>query len=222
MSDRQLPPWRSEAQELERSEFERREVLREGLLAGTVTPAEAEAAVPEWAGLAALAGLDGEGRAIERAEGVGVEPSSRGTGEGTVSARVSLHSLLADLAGTRPAPGSSPEEFASWLQRKADVHDAIAGRLSEIGDVRGAVEADVLASRARVDAAELLETAAGHRPGGMSVWAVPGLPDAGIDHVSDRSHDQAWVPDWDAVEGYDRGGANDALGGVVSDAEDGL
>jgi hypothetical protein len=62
---------------------------------------------------------------------------------------------LRTVQATRPASGAGPQAQARWLRDKASVHDQIAGHLRLIGDVSGAVEAEVLASRCRLDARDL-------------------------------------------------------------------
>ena len=84
---------------------------------------------------------------------------STGTGTGglgsAVGARARISTQIAVLLRSRPPAGADHGRVAGWLRDKADVHDLIAARLREIGDVPGAVEAEVLAARARLDARDL-------------------------------------------------------------------
>ena len=64
---------------------------------------------------------------------------------------------------TRPAaPAKPPPDAAAWLTQQAEVHDLIAHRARELGDHAGAAEAEVLACRARLDAAEATPRGRGH------------------------------------------------------------
>lgn len=71
---------------------------------------------------------------------------------------------LGQIQAARPARGAEPTVQARWLLEKAEVHDRIAGYLRGLGDIPGAVEAEVLASRCRLDARDLAQ-ATGHRGG---------------------------------------------------------
>ena len=66
-----------------------------------------------------------------------------------------------DTAAVEPA-AKPPADAAAWLTRQAEVHDLIAHRARELGDGAGAVEAEVLACRARLDAAEVTPRGRGH------------------------------------------------------------
>ena len=66
-----------------------------------------------------------------------------------------LSRRIADLAATRPPAGAPPAQVVAWLNRKADLHLTIAERCRALGDVPGAVEAEVLAHRAHRDADDL-------------------------------------------------------------------
>ena len=70
-------------------------------------------------------------------------------------ARSRVGEQLRQVQATRPAAGAGPQARARWLRDKASVHDQIASHLRQIGDVTGAVEAEVLASRCRLDARDL-------------------------------------------------------------------
>ena len=65
---------------------------------------------------------------------------------------------LGELLGSRPPAGAGLEVRAGWLRDKAAMHDQIAGYLRQVGDVTGAVEAEVQASRCRIDADDLATT----------------------------------------------------------------
>ncbi len=78
--------------------------------------------------------------------------------------RARIASQLTGIQARRPGAGSGTEAQARWLQDKASVHDQIAGYLRQIGDVAGAVEAEVLASRCRIDARDLTVPAAPDGP----------------------------------------------------------
>jgi hypothetical protein len=67
---------------------------------------------------------------------------------------------LGRVQAARPATAAGPVAQASWLRDKAAVHDQIAGYLRGIGDIHGAVEVEVLASRCRIDARDLTTSAA--------------------------------------------------------------
>jgi hypothetical protein len=88
---------------------------------------------------------------------------STGTGGlgSAVGGRARISTQIAVLLRSRPPTGSDHARVAGWLRDKADVHDQIATRLREIGDVPGAVEAEVLAARARLDARDLTPTTSG-------------------------------------------------------------
>ena len=73
---------------------------------------------------------------------------------------------LGQIQAARPSGGAGPIAQARWLQDKADVHDRIAGYLRDLGDIPGAVEAEVLASRCRIDARDLTHTASTAEAGG--------------------------------------------------------
>ena len=75
--------------------------------------------------------------------------------------RARVGAQLAAVNASRPATGAGPGARAVWLQDKAGVHDQIAGYLRQIGDIPGAVEAEVLASRCRIDARDLTAQADG-------------------------------------------------------------
>jgi hypothetical protein len=70
--------------------------------------------------------------------------------------RSRIQGQLRQIQGRRPAAGAELAARASWLRDKASVHDQIAGYLRQIGDIAGAVEAEVLATRCRADAADLI------------------------------------------------------------------
>jgi hypothetical protein len=81
--------------------------------------------------------------------------------------RARVAAQLAAVNASRPATGAGPGARAVWLQDKAGVHDQIAASLRQIGDIPGAVEAEVLASRCRIDARDLTDVdRAGHADGG--------------------------------------------------------
>ena len=69
--------------------------------------------------------------------------------------RARIQSLLGRVQARRPATGADTATRAGWLRDKASVHDQIAGYLRQIGDIPGAVEAEVLATRSRADASDL-------------------------------------------------------------------
>ncbi len=73
---------------------------------------------------------------------------------------------LGQVQAARPARGAGPAAQARWLRDKADVHDRIAGYLRDLGDIPGAVEAEVLATRCRIDARDLTHTASTAESGG--------------------------------------------------------
>jgi len=62
----------------------------------------------------------------------------------------------------RPARGAAPETLAAWLLQAAQQHDTNARTARLHGDIPRAIEAEVLAARARTDAADLLD---GQSPG---------------------------------------------------------
>ena len=80
-------------------------------------------------------------------------------------ARSRVGEQLRQVQATRPAAGAGPQARARWLRDKASVHDQIASHLRQIGDVTGAVEAEVLASRCRLDARDLTAESASHPAG---------------------------------------------------------
>lgn len=77
---------------------------------------------------------------------------------------------LGDLLGSRPPVGAGAEVRAGWLRDKAAMHDQIAGYLRQVGDVTGAVEAEVQASRCRIDAEDL--TTAPPAAGDQDDWGT--------------------------------------------------
>ena len=86
--------------------------------------------------------------------------------------RARIQAQLAGIQARRPAAGAGDAARAAWLRDKANVHDQIGSYLRRIGDVAGAVEAEVLATRCRVDATDLT------RDNGMTTTVLgpcPGL-----------------------------------------------
>ena len=70
--------------------------------------------------------------------------------------RARIQAQLAGIQARRPAAGAGVDARAAWLRDKANVHDQIGSYLRRIGDIAGAVEAEVLATRCRVDATDLI------------------------------------------------------------------
>lgn len=72
------------------------------------------------------------------------------------TARTRMSRQLAGVQSRRPGRDADTATRAAWLRDKAGVHDQIAGYLRRIGDTAGAIEAEVLATRCRADACDLV------------------------------------------------------------------
>lgn len=94
------------------------------------------------------------------------DPPVGGVLELAKHSRERISRQLGQIQAARPFRGAGPIAQARWLQDKADVHDRIAGYLRDLGDISGAVEAEVLASRCRIDARDLTRTVGTAEAGG--------------------------------------------------------
>ena len=102
---------------------------------------------------------------------------------------------------SRPPAGAGPEARAGWLLDRAGVHDQLADQLRRIGDVAGAVQSEVLASRCRVDARDLI------RASGTAL----GIPGAAAGRAAGTARTPAAAPILDRGPLHrDRGAATDA------------
>ena len=126
--------------------------------------------------------------------------SSGGAGQSLQVARVArarMSALVDRVHAGRPRAGAPAGQRAAWLAAKADVHDQIAGYLRRIGDVPGAVEAEVLAARARIDATDLATTPVITGTGESTSPYLDRTPAAKAGHQdSDRVHvcdDPPWT-----------------------------
>ena len=90
--------------------------------------------------------------------------------------RTRIAAQLRQIQGRRPTTAAGPDARASWLRDKAGVHDQIAGYLRQIGDVAGAVEAEVLAARCRADAHDLAANSAVDAGPGEAATALGPCP----------------------------------------------